>query len=298
MREKYSPNVLKQHDDWLANLNLQATADIQLHRYAEAERLTRYLISTDQQRHPRLRPEDANDIINLGQIEEMQSHFEGAEQSYRQALRIYKSWFAEGHPDVANTKRFLAQVLEKQGKYEEATSLSRNVLAEAEHAYGPWHLRVAYALRLLSKLAYARHDVGEARTDISREISIYRKIGDDEDLPAALSDLADLYVAEEDVRPAEVLYEDALRRFPTTKWADGIAMAHAEMMLGEIRAKQNRFSEAEPLLLQSLALWRKLPVLRTRETGDTLTYLARTYDGLGRPEKGRQYRAQLAALRR
>jgi serine/threonine-protein kinase len=169
--------------DWLANLNLQATANIQLNRYQEAGRLTRFLIEIDKQQHPVLRPEDADDIINLGQIEEAQRQFDKAEQSYREALRIEESWYPESHPEVANLRRLLAQALQEQGKNnEEATILARRAFSDLENTYGPWHARVAYALRTLCHLAFDRHDLKEARADATREIVIYRKAGQAENL--------------------------------------------------------------------------------------------------------------------
>lgn len=282
--------------DWLDNLNLQVNVLIQLHRFGEAERMTRYLIDLDKKRNRRLRPDDAEDIINLGQIQELQFQYANAEQSYRQALQIETSWFPEGHPEIANTRRLLAQDLERQHKYEEATSLMRQTLTDLEHTYGPWHRRVAYALRALCHLAYDRHDLAEARADASREIAIYKRIQNDADLPAALSNLADIDMAQKDPHSAEPLYQEAIARFPTTEWADSPIFAHAQLMLGRILLRQRRYSQAAPLLLASLALWKKQSVLQTKPTADTLSALTEAFDDLHQPEKANEYRRQLEAL--
>lgn len=109
----------------------------------------------------------------------------------------------------------------------------------------------------------------------------------------ALSNLADIDMAEKNYRAAEPLYEQALGGFPATRWANGVGQAHAALKLGEIRVIQNRYSEAEPPLLESLAISKKRPVVPNKPLTEALTHLATAYDGLGQPEKAKTYRQEL-----
>ena len=284
------------YQDWMDTLNLKVNVYIQLHQLVEAERLTRFLIALDRGRNPKLRRDDTNDIINLGEIQEARFEYATAAQTYREALQILEAWLPAGHPEIANTRRILAQALEADGKYDEASSVARQALSELERTYGHWHRRVAYTLRLLAHLAMDRHDYPEARADSTREIEIYNKIGNTADLPTALSNLADVDVIQKNYRSAESLYEESVRRFPSTEWSTGIGFAHAQMALGELKLRARQYHEAEPLLLASLALWKKQPPSKKDRTAETLSDLVKTYDGLHQPDKAAAYRQQLAAF--
>ncbi len=275
------------------NLNLQSTVAIQQHRYRDAERLTRQVIALDRRNHQPLRPDDAEDLINLAQIYEMQLHYAEAEPIYREALAVEESWSSNGNPEVANVRRLLAQDLHAEGKNTEAAAVARQSLAALEKAYGPWHRRVAYVLRLLGLLAFDRGDMDEARADILREIAIYKKIGNREALPMALSNLADIDVKEKNYRAAQPLYEQAIQLFQSTGADQTLGMAHAELVLGEIRVLGKQYAEAEQPLQTSLQLWHKLPVLRKQELGDTCYYLAKLYDGLNQHARAAEYRRQI-----
>jgi serine/threonine protein kinase len=223
------------HDGILDNFNLQSIANLHLHRYAEAERLTKFLVDSDRKRHPVLLPDDAEDIMILGEIQEAQLHFDAAEQSFREALHINTASSPNGRTEIAETQRLLAHALMKQGKMAEATPLARQAFLDLDRNYSGLHRRVAYALRVLGQLAQARHDWQEAHNDFTREIAIYRKINNNADLPIALSNAGDVDMELRDYPSAESLFQEAVQKFPTTEWAGGPEAIHAEAKLRELR---------------------------------------------------------------
>ncbi len=222
-------------DSRFDNWNLQALANFHLHRYPEAERLARSLVASDRQQHPRLRPTDAEDLLLLGEIEEAQAHFPAAEYAYTEALRVDESWLPKDQEDVAEARRLVAQVLVEQGRIEDASPLATEALQDLEKHYGDEHRRVAYAWRVLGKLAQAQHRWLEARTDFAREVVIYRKTANRGELPRALTDLGDADLALGDDTAAQAAYREALAIFPETEWADSPEVRHAQALLAQNR---------------------------------------------------------------
>ena len=107
-------------------------------------------------------PRTAESIELLGQIMSRQGDPQ-AETQLRRAVQIKEKLLGPKHADVARMLGNLADVIQREGKLDEATELHRRALAIKLEVYGPKHPHTAYSLHGLGVVLADRGDCVAAR---------------------------------------------------------------------------------------------------------------------------------------
>jgi serine/threonine-protein kinase len=282
--------------DLAASLSSLADAHYLDGHYKVADGLYRRVLDMHRQLYGDRHPLVADDLGNLGGVQQDLGYYTEAEKFYRQSLDINQSYYGTDNPRVATSMNTLGRSLLFQNRFDEATGLFQQALAIRERVYGPVHPSVATSLNELGSVALQRDHNGEAEAYFIRMRDIYRQIYGDHHYLIALaqSNLASVYVNEKDYARAEPLFRDAVRRYSESLSPDNLNVGIAHIKLGRTLLREKRYSEAE---VETLAGYNVL--IKQSNPATTFVHAARTdlaaeYDALNEPEKAAKYRAELA----
>ncbi|HEV7702811.1 MAG TPA: serine/threonine-protein kinase [Gemmatimonadaceae bacterium] len=186
----------------------------------------------------------ADNLIDLGAIQDEFGKYEEAERFYRQALDINRRWYGDNHFETASNLTLLGRVLVKQDRFDEAADALRQALTIQERVYGPVHPQVASTLNEMGSVALNAKKLDDAEGDYRRMLDIYREVyGDNHYLIAvALSNLSTVQMRRGDFVEAERLMHDVVRRFTASLSADHMSTGIARVKLGRTMIKQKKWT--------------------------------------------------------
>lgn len=225
-------------------------------RFEEAEPLFRQSldirIETLGDDHP-LVAETGN---NLASLYYLAGDHAGAEREFRAALPRYRHIFGNEHPEVSSVINNLGRVLLERYRLAEAEELLREALAIDRQLKAPQHDDLVFPLNSLGLALLARGKPDEAEPLLEEALAIARLHRHRMEGPI-LGNLADLYCrAGRHAEAAEALAAAAARLaddYPGEDWRH----ANFDSIRGGCLAAQQRYAEAEPLLLGSLEVLRR-----------------------------------------
>jgi tetratricopeptide (TPR) repeat protein len=143
-------------------------------RLVEAEQLARQAVDMHRRVHSGPHPEMADALRTLAIALEEQQKFEDAASAFHESLAIFRSCYAENHPDVRYTAGHLKKLLESGGDKSEIDEFE----SEQADALGPSnHLRLARLL--LTKNQSGNAHEKEARRLVQRAIDEYSQVSVD-----------------------------------------------------------------------------------------------------------------------
>jgi serine/threonine-protein kinase len=241
----------------------------------------------------------ADNLIDLGAIQDEFGKYEEAERLYRQALDINRRWYGDNHFETASNLTLLGRVLVKQERFDEATDALRQALTIQERVYGPVHPQVASTLNELGSVALNSKKLDDAEADYRRMLDIYRKVYGDKHylIAVAMSNLSTVQMRRGNFAEAEGLMHAVVARFTASLSADHMSTGIARVKLGRTMVKQQKWlagaaeSRAgyEILLGQKSqqAVWLKM----ARED------LGAAYAALGDSASATRFIGELAAMR-
>jgi serine/threonine-protein kinase len=237
-------------------------------QYDEAESLYRALLPTYRRLFGERHPMVAEDLINLGAIQQQRGRFKEAEAFHRQALEIMLAFYGKDHYKTADSLTLVARALEYQNRYDEAVGMLQRALAIQEKVFGSVHPNVASALNELGNIAVRRGQYDEAEAGFKRILEIYRACyqGKHYRIGIALANLGGVYLARKDNVRAEQLFRQALAMYAQTLPAGNLDEGITRIKLGRALLRQNRFADAH---VQSLAGYQIVSIRQS----STVTYL-------------------------
>ncbi len=249
-----------------------------------------------------LGPDHRKSLITLNSLGEAcrkAGQYDRARRLIEQALARKTATFGADHAMTVESLHDLGLVLRDLGRFPEAIARLEEATAKLESVYGPDHGVTRYSLSNLI-------DVCERAGQIDRANALLRQaIRRARDGGRALAPLAELRARLgqnllKQHQPVEA--EAALRESLAN---DGKAAGRQPMrfftlsLLGEALLGQQRYAEAEPLLLQGYegmkpreAPWPAAGKTRLAEAAERLV---RLYEATGQPEKARAVRERLSA---
>lgn len=185
----------------------------------------------------------ADNLIDLGAIQDEFGKYDEAERLYRQALDINRRWFGDNNFHTASNLTLLGRALVKEERFDEATDVLRQALTIQERVYGPVHPQVASTLNEIGSVALNAKKLDDAEAAYRRMLDIYRSVyGDNHYLIAvALSNLSTVYVRRGNLPEAERLMRDVVARFTSALSADHLSTGIARIKLGRIVIKQRKW---------------------------------------------------------
>jgi tetratricopeptide (TPR) repeat protein len=266
--------------------------------YPEAEALDRRLIKMHREIYGERHPLVAEDLINLGAIQQELAHYKEAEEFDRQALEITQAFYGKDHYKTASNLTLIARALLKQDRNDEAEELLNRALAIQESVFGKVHPRVASAVNEIGSVALARDRYDDAEAAFKRIVDIYKSVyaGKHYLIGIAEANLGSVYAARKEPARAEPLYREALAMYAKTLPPDHLNVAITQIKLGRSLLRQNHFKEAES---ETLAGYRIL----SRQAKPSATWLqqarkdlAEIYRELHETGKAEQILAEQAAV--
>jgi serine/threonine-protein kinase len=241
-------------------------------------------------------PDVADDLINIGAVQNEQGHYEEAVRYYRQALDITQGWYGEDSPKTADNQLTLARGVIWLEHFDEADSLLHRALASLVHAYGHDHYLVGGAYNEIGNIQLSRKRFGAAESSFTETARIYRKLYGEHSakLGIALSNLGSVSLQAKDNARAEHYFRLALTAYEGAVPATNSNVVISHIKLGRSLTRQKRYAEGEQ---QTRAAY---DVLRTQQdAGTSFLKAARSdlledYTALGRSADAAQFRAELA----
>ncbi len=194
----------------------------------------------------------ASSLNNSATFAARMGDFAKAEHLLREALNV----FNQGDKDTATVLSNLGEVLNDQGKYNEAESYYRRALAIREKQLGLHHPDTANSYNNLSHLLYRMARYAEAEPFLRRALEINTAtLGDDQAMVALTrNNLAECLRITGKPQEAESLFQQSLSSTEKTFGANHPNTAVILNNLGEINRELQRYAEAETLHRRALAI--------------------------------------------
>ena len=228
---------------------------------------------------------------NLGNLSFRRGDLDEAERLQRAAVEEYRKIPSGNYAELGVSLASLGTVLMRKGRFAEAEPLMREGLEIERKLLGNMHNYTAHDLIALGDLLYYKGDYRAAEDAATEALHIYEQT-----LPkgngafaAPLVQLGLILNKTGRSREAERDVREALAILTRLLPAGHQSIAASEGALGECLMTQQRFADAEPLLLRSYAV-RKSNLReqdpRLLEARQRLTTL---YDSWGKPEEAARY---------
>ncbi len=285
--------------DLAASLNELASVHFYAGRYTIADSLFRRVLQMHRQLYGDRHPLVADDLINIGAVQQDLGYSVEAEKFERQALEINQVYYGSDHPQIAHNLTVLSRTLINEGRFDEAVEALEKALPIEEKTYGPVSRQVASALNELGNAAMKRHRYDEAEPRFRRMVDIYRAVYNNHHylIGIALSNLAGVYIGRKEYARAKQLYGEAIQVFTETLPADHLNMGIAQIKLGRALVRESRFHDAEPHLVSGYAILAKQANPSSIHLQNARQDLIIVYDALKQPERARKYQAELTAAK-
>jgi serine/threonine protein kinase/tetratricopeptide (TPR) repeat protein len=222
----------------------------------------------------------------------------------REAWQAAKAKLGPAHPETLRRVCYLARQYQEGGQPTEAIALLQGALEEAKDKLRPFHPQ---AVQCLCDLADAELRAGhqDEAVRLSRQ-ALARERGrppgkelgfsDDLSLAAILSRVGRTLLQAQQAAEAEALLRECLAI--RSKWApDDWTAYEARSLLGDALLAQQKYTEAEPLLLQGYEgmKHRKNDFLLSEDRhrlAEAIERIVRLYEATKQPEKARVWRAK------
>ncbi len=222
-------------------------------------------------------------LANLASVLSYRGTYEEAEELYRQLLTIRKEAFGPEDPRVGSILYSLGSLFYLRCEAEQAEPLLRQALAIRRDAYGDRDTRVATVVNSLGRVLFELGDLEEARRHFDKALDVRRDLLGDGHPSVALThrDLAALALAYGDTGAAGDHLEAALSVF-RHKPDDDFSRASTESVYGAWLTALGRYREAEPYMVDSLQIIRRIKGERsiyTRNADRRIKDLYRFWDG-------------------
>jgi serine/threonine protein kinase/tetratricopeptide (TPR) repeat protein len=241
---------------------------------------------------------DGQDIAvslnNLGRLAQARGDLATAETYYRDSLAIRRK-LARGlpDPDVATALNNLGSLLQERGNLPGAEVAYREALDMRRKLYPGPNPNVARNLNNLGYLLQARGDFAGAEICYREALSIADQTLERNHPNRAvfLRNLASVLMSQRRAAEAEPLAQEALAIFKA-KAPKSWRVADTESVLGGCLAALSRFTEAEPLLLESYPILQKDKGDGAKHAAEARQRIIDLYTAWGKPERLAAYRTQ------
>lgn len=221
--------------------------------------------------------------------------FDKAVALLKTAVEIRRQVLGDADRTTLESMNNLASVLFSEGKLAEAEPLCRDIVQAARAVFGEEHLSTLTAMNNLGMTLQALDKLPEAADVLRRTLDGRRRIlgGDHPKTATSCEHLAKVLLEEGADEDAEAFIRECLQirktALPDSHWL----IPNTESLLGRCLAAQERFEEAEPLLLASYESLRTQLGATSQPAVDALRRIIDLYEAWNKPDEAAQYRAKL-----
>jgi serine/threonine-protein kinase len=222
-----------------------------------------------------------------------QGNFDEAIKIVRTELAAMREQSKDETPELCATLTGLGSFLIEKGELAEAQENLRQAEAIYRRLYHRSNLQLGDNLRLQAQAFYSEHKYAEAEAKINETLEIYRVTTNTNyiNFPTALLVQGIIYGETQRTVEAEKLLREAVgiraEKLPEAHFL----RATANGTLGEFLTTQQRFSEAEPLLVNSYESLKKSQGPSGPRRQLALQRLVQLYEKWQRPDLAAKYRA-------
>jgi serine/threonine protein kinase/tetratricopeptide (TPR) repeat protein len=242
-------------------------------------------------------PDIAIALENVGKSLKSQGKFNEAEGLTRQALEMAKGMFEPDHREVVNVLVNLAAVVQAQGRLAEVEGLRREVLTIARKLGKDAF--ICAALEGLASILADEGNLDQAQEAIAECLALRRKLLGSEDVRVAesLASLASLLNRAGQAAEAEPLARECLA-IREKQIPDDWRAFNARSLLGESLMAQQKYVEAEPLLVSGFDGIRQRSASATSgavkpRLKEASQRVIRLYEETNRPEQAAEWKAKM-----
>lgn len=183
--------------------------------------------------------------------------FQRSTEELQIALDLTRALHPGDHPDLATSLFDYASALEQAGRVREAEPLIREGLAMRERLHGPDHPLTGEALSLLAYTLVKSGRSAEGEPHARRSLDIWRQHPELEPLWESPKTLATIYKNTGRLDEAVALFQEELDTFRALLGHTHPIIANCLDNYGYTLAQAGRDTEAEPILLEGLAMGRQ-----------------------------------------
>jgi len=232
-------------------------------------------------------------LNDLGQIVHNNLEFAEAQPLYREAIDLRLRVAGKEDCETADIRHNLAFLYWQTGRLDLAETNSRQVLALQKDTYKGDHDAIATSHNLLGKICLDKNLLEEAEAEYREAEAMFARLYENRGarIAAPLEGLGKVHMKRGQPAAAELCFRRALelRTAATPKhWLTACAL----VLVGDSLAGQDRFEEAEPLMLdgyEKLRTARKRNDMYTRQAAERIAAL---YDRWGQPARAEEWRAK------
>ena len=220
---------------------------------------------------------------------------EEAQLLLRDAIAVRKQAFGENHPDVACSLSLLGESLAGHGNPQDALALLQAALNTRRALFAEESAEVANSLSTLCMVMVSLKKFDDAEPICRENLRVRRAVYGEHHptMTYGLTGLGRLFVRWPRPMECEAPLREAVDIL-TQSQPDHWRLPYARSLLGACLAKQGRFEQAEPLLVENY------PSIRAARGDDDLCtievreYLVDLYASWGRPEQAAEYKPMLS----
>jgi len=218
-------------------------------------------------------------LQNLGVLQLSQGDLTAAEETLAKAIEATRRILGEKHHLLAGTLVYQGTLLQAKGDYVSAELVMRDALSLDIETRGADHPTVGFDMTVLGMLLHDKSDLAAAEDVLRGALEIYAKVLDDDHqlTASALTELGAVLNTTGRLAEAQTVLKRALEI--RSKASDPELVAATRVEYADTLSRLGRFSEAEPLLVGSLAVLGDKPGRRQRRASEALR---RLYDLSGR----------------
>ena len=234
----------------------------------------------------------AQSLNSLALLAQNKDDFATAETLFREALDIRRKLLGVPHPIVADALNNLGNLVAMRGNLDESEVLLREALEMRRAILPADHPAIAQSLNNLGAKLWRKNDLAGAEAHYRGALDIWRRT-----LPAnhiqvafVIESLCSTLLPRDASQAESMLREAMVIREANPPYADDVR-ARSLSMLGEALARQEKYGEAETMLLachESLKEGWDPNIQK-----DTLTRLAWLYNQWNRPDDAAKWQAEL-----
>jgi serine/threonine protein kinase/tetratricopeptide (TPR) repeat protein len=190
-----------------------------------------------------------------------------AERFARENLATTERLLGVGHPNSAAAKSQLGMVLAVKGDFAAAEALQRESLEVRRQIFGASHLESALALQTLAQTLEFQSKFRDAEPMLRDALSIASPaLGPDHPRTVSIAlDLARVQVGRGAAATVESMARNALEVRQRIYAPDHWRIAEAQALLGASLVEQQRYAEAEPLMIAADRVFRPLAGRQARD---------------------------------
>jgi serine/threonine-protein kinase len=238
--------------------------------------------------HPLL----ATSLNNMGVLFYSRGDPSSAEPYFREALEMRGRLFHGDQAETAQVSMSLGAVVARRGELAEAERLMRDALAMQERLFPNGHPEIAHTREMLAEVLQARGDLEQAESMQREAVAMLRRVHPrgDPALASSLTTLSAIAEARGDLAGAESLAREASTMLRALVPGSDVRVATAELELGRVLSKQQRFADAERELVDAERTLATAPMRYARLRDECLRVLATNADAWDAVEPDRGHR--------